>query len=89
MIKVSECPVARSDLLVEVVEDQIVIVDRQSSQVCELNPTASLIWPRLNGTSDRDTLVDDVCQNFEVDVDTARHDVEVFLSELMQLGFIV
>jgi hypothetical protein len=65
-----------------------VIVDRQAAQVCQLNPTASMIWTRLNGKNDIDTLVDDVCQIFEADVDVARHDVEVFLSELMQLGFI-
>jgi len=88
MMKIPERPVARNDLLVEVVEEEIVIVDRQSAQVCQLNQTASVIWPRLNGNNDLDTLVDEVCQAFEVDVDVAQRDVKVFLSELMQLGFL-
>jgi hypothetical protein len=81
MMKIPELPLARNDLLVEIVEDQIVIVDRQSAQVCQLNTTASLIWSRLNGNYDFDTLVDEVCQAFEVGVDVAQRDVKVFLSE--------
>jgi hypothetical protein len=88
MNKILELPATRNDLLVETVEDQIVIVDRQSAQVCHLNPTASLIWRGLNGKTDVDKLVDGVCQAFEVEVDVARHDVEGFLSELAQLGFL-
>jgi hypothetical protein len=82
-------PQVRNDLLVEVVDEQVVVVDRKSAQVCHLNPTASLIWGNLNGTNELSVLVEQVCKAFEVEDRVAESDVKVFLSELMTLGLLV
>ena len=87
-MQIPERPLVRNDLLEEVCDNQIVILDRQAARVCELNPTASVIWPRLDGSNDLDSLVKEVCQAFDVDAAVANQDIRLFLSELMELGLL-
>jgi hypothetical protein len=51
-----------------------------------LNSTGSSLWRNLDGHRTRDQLVDVLVDNFEVDHETARRDVDDFLASLGKAG---
>lgn len=88
MSKVPERPRVRNDLLAEIVNDEIVIVDSRLAQVHQLNPTASLVWDRLDGTHDVATLASLLTESFDIGAEVAFGDIEKLLVELAQLGLL-
>ena len=53
-----------------------------------LDEVADFIWQRLDGTTTVDDLAAAVTAEFEVDPDTARHDLAAFVSELEEAGLV-
>lgn len=54
-----------------------------------LNSTAAFIWQNLNDVKDLDELTARVMENFEVDEETARRDVNGLTAELIVLGMVL
>jgi len=88
MIKLPEFPSVRKELLTEAIDGEMVIVHRELANVHQLNPTAAWIWRKLDGTNYLDTITDDFCQVFEVEVDVAHRDIRAFLTKLNQLDLL-
>ena len=88
MNKVPERPRVRNDLLIEILDDEAVIVDSQSGRVHQLNRMASRIWQWLDGSKDHHRLAELVFDEFDVGLDVARNDVDLFLNELLQQGLL-
>ena len=53
-----------------------------------LNETGALLWHTLEKDSDRETLVDVLSAEYEVDRATALADVDEFLNKLREIGCI-
>jgi hypothetical protein len=51
-----------------------------------LNEVAGFVWDRLDGARPVDALVREVVEEFEVDEQTAREDIEVLLAKLSKIG---
>ena len=58
------------------------------SEVKVLNPAAILVFSRLDGEHTIDQIVGEVVDQFEVEPDTARRDVETFLEQLAEHGML-
>lgn len=51
-----------------------------------LNEVAAFIWDRVDGKHTIDDLLRDVLEEFEVDEQTARRDVETLIAKLVKMG---
>ncbi len=71
------------------VDDEIIILDIPSGQYFGLNDVGALVWSLLDGTTDRDGLIDAVTSAFDVDRDTAAADIDSLLAELVDAGLVV
>ena len=54
----------------------------------QLNLLGGEIWKLCDGTSDRDSLVTQLLELFDVDLDTLRGDADSFIDEMMEKGLI-
>ncbi len=60
-----------------------VVLDVESLQVLSLNPSGAFLLERLGeGVTDEDALARALTAEFEVDLPTARRDLDAFLDEL-------
>lgn len=54
-----------------------------------LNSTAAFIWQNLNDAKNLDELTARVMENFEIDEETARRDVNGLTAELILMGMVL
>ena len=54
-----------------------------------MNNTAAFIWQNLNDAKDLDELTARVVDNFEIDEETARRDVNGLTAEMIQKGMVL
>jgi hypothetical protein len=71
----------------QVVDGEAVLIDLEGGRALGLNETASFIWKRLAEQGEPE-LAQAVAEEFEVDLEQARQDVNAFLSLLRSRGFI-
>jgi hypothetical protein len=77
-------------VLWEDVDVKVMLIDQASSELVTLNPVGSLIWRTLAAApTSAPRLTEVVSEAFpEVSLTQAAADVEVFLDELVRLGFV-
>lgn len=51
-----------------------------------LNDSGALLWQTLENGADRDTLIDTLMQNYEVEREVASADVDAFIKKLTDAG---
>jgi hypothetical protein len=76
----------RANLSTRVIEGEVVILDKQTGRIHQLNSTASFVWTRL-GTP-LAAIVSEMVREFEVEVETARADVAQVAAELVRLELV-
>ena len=75
----------RSDLRTQVVDGEMIVLDRQQGLVHQLNKTASYIWEQCDGQRTAAEVASQLCENFEVEKPTALNDVLEVLKTLQDL----
>jgi hypothetical protein len=71
------------------VDDELVVLDIPSGQYFGLNDVGALLWDLLDGTNDRDALIDAVTAEFDVDRTAAGEDIDALLDHLTTAGLVV
>ena len=56
--------------------------------VVRLNDTGAFLWKQLESGSDEPSLVSAMLEKYDVTEETAKKDVEAFLSKIRQVGFL-
>jgi hypothetical protein len=84
----AEYPKRRIDVNVRILDGEVVVLDRQAGLIHQLNQTASYIWDRCDGQSTVAEIANQLAAAFDVDVNTAVHDVTTALMQLQRLGLI-
>jgi len=82
-------PSRRTEFEERVVEGEMVVMDKESEQIHQLNQTASFIWQLCDGDHDRQQIAEKLAAAFEVDVETAAQDVTDTLIKLEEIGLLV
>lgn len=62
--------------------------NRRTANFYVLNETGEFLWERLESPAEPEGLASLLSQHYEIDVDSARADVERFLSDLADCGAI-
>jgi hypothetical protein len=71
------------------VAGEVVILRAHDSSLYVLNPVASVVWEAADGRTSLDALVRDViCQDFDVDPETARRDASELVVALAAEGLL-
>lgn len=81
-------PKRRVDVNVRMVDGEVVVLDRQSDLIHQLNHTASYIWDRCDGHSTVAEIAQQLAAAFDVDAHTAVQDVETTIRQLHGLGLL-
>ena len=71
------------------IDGEAVVVNLKDSTFHTLNPVATFIWEKADGRIKTKQLIEKMCQEFEVDKDTAEKDCLEFLGELISKGLVV
>jgi PqqD family protein of HPr-rel-A system len=81
-------PIARSDVRVEELDDELVLYDPRNGRAYVLNSTAALIWQLCDGSLSRQALADEIKQEFGLEDADVLTDVEAYLSQLEGAGLL-
>jgi hypothetical protein len=84
----TDTPRRRSDVHARLVDGEVVVLDRKTDLVHQLNATASFIWQRCDGRATRHDMAAQLVEAFEVDADTATAAVASALEQLARLGLL-
>jgi hypothetical protein len=71
------------------IDGEAVVVNLKDSTFHTLNPAATFIWEQADGRIKAKEMIEKICQEFEVDWDTAEKDCLEFLGELVRKGLVV
>ena len=81
--------VARNnDIIWRKIEDKVVLVGKEGTEIHTLNKTASHIWELCDGTNSPDEIATSLCERFEVTPEEANTDVRETISKMEQMGLI-
>lgn len=69
-------------------DGEAVLYHEELRTVCVLNPTATVVWNCLDGSSDLETLCEDLAEAFSVDVGSVRKDVLDIVREFGRQGLL-
>ena len=81
-------PTRQSGLLWRTVNDEVVILNRQTEQVHRLNVTASYIWDLCDGANTPDQIAARMASAFDRTEDQMLGDVHATIAQLRELGLI-
>jgi hypothetical protein len=81
-------PAARSDLLAEELDGELVLLEPARGGLHVLNPTAAAVWRCLDGEVTLVALADDLAAAFDADPATVRADVLALVDRLARDGLL-
>jgi hypothetical protein len=81
-------PKRRADLYVRFVNGEAVLLDLKGNLIHQLNPTATVLWNWWEGRFSAVELSNKLTEIFDIDHETARHDVTLVLSQLERLNLL-
>ena len=81
-------PKIKSDVTVQHVGDESLVLDVESGQIHQLNATASWILEQCNGENSIESIAKDFAENFSLDSGTALSDVTAVIEQLSQVKVI-
>jgi hypothetical protein len=82
-------PTRRAEFEERIVEGEMVVMDKESEQIHQLNQTASFIWQLCDGEHDRQQIAEELATAFQVDTETAQQDVADTLEKLEEIGLLL
>jgi hypothetical protein len=75
----------RSDLAVEYIDDDLVVLDKKLGQIHQLNSTASIVWKGIAAGNNWRTIATSLVERFDVSGDTAIVDVKKVVDQFRTL----
>jgi hypothetical protein len=72
-------------LIQRAIGDEDVLLNTQSGNVHQLNPSATCIWRRMADDMDIEAIAAVLVENFAIDAETALADAQSFVTELSNL----
>jgi hypothetical protein len=87
----SEKYIARSSAIAaRMLGGEMMVMSAADSTFFTLNPVATVVWQAADGCTPLSEIVErTVCAEFEVDPETAQHDVERFVDNLSSHGILL
>lgn len=71
-----------SKVAFRMIEDQVVLIDAEGENVMILTEVGSFIWNLLDGQADKESLLENIVDQYEVERSNAESDLDEFLAQL-------
>lgn len=81
-------PKRRTDLSVRQVDGSLVVLDRRSEKIHQLNEAAGFVWNLCDGEHSVVRIADDLAEAFRLDPTLAASDTETTVRQFEQLGLV-
>lgn len=81
-------PRARTDLWLEVFDGEAVVRDPATGRLFVLNPSATMLWPRFDGSTSVAALAEELAAAFAAPAEQVRSDVERLVADLAAMGLL-
>ena len=78
----------RDGLNIRSVDEEMVIMDKSSGDIHQLNPTASFIWSLCDGKMTREMVIEAVTEHYGITNTEAEKDVGHIITELKKLNLL-
>jgi len=75
----------RANLSTQDIDGELVILDKDNSQIHQLNSVASIIWEHIESGLDVNAISEQLINCFDIDEITARTDLDKVLKQLKEL----
>ena len=72
------------DTVAEEIEEELVLLDLQGDVYFSLNPVGRLIWKAIADEKAFSEVVDEICEEFEVEREVAADDARDFLNDAVE-----
>jgi methyltransferase-like protein len=82
-------PRVAEGLLTKVVEDELVVLDRENEQIHRLNALSVFIVDQCDGLHSEQSIVDAIVERYDVERPVAAADAETTITQLRTLGILV
>ncbi|MDQ3564905.1 MAG: PqqD family protein [Pseudomonadota bacterium] len=82
------CPVRRSDLLYREVANEVVVLDRHSEKIHQLNETAAHVWKHCDGSHSLPDIGRSLTEEYGIPFSAAEADVTRTVSDFATLGLL-
>ncbi|WP_343002992.1 PqqD family protein [Intestinibacter bartlettii] len=83
----------KSFILREIAGENILVATGEAAQIFNgmitLNEVASFIWNNIDECKTVDKLIASILDEFDIDDETARRDIESFTAELIRMGMVI
>lgn len=83
----------KSFILREIAGENILVATGEAAQVFNgmitLNEVASFIWKNIDECKTVDKLIASILEEFDIEEETARRDIESFTAELIRIGMVI
>ena len=80
-------------ILREIAGENILVATGEAAQIFNgmitLNEVASFIWKNIDECKTLDKLIASILDEFDIDDETARRDIESFTAELIRIGMVI
>jgi hypothetical protein len=73
----------RDEYIWRSIDDEVVILNEEGTQVCLLNKTAAQVWIWADGKTTLDEVVGKICERFEAEPEEVIVDVQEFADQLV------
>jgi hypothetical protein len=70
------------------IQDATVLLDLDASRYLGVNHAGSLLWSMLAAGTTRDELIDRLCATYSIDREQSAQDVDTFLDQCAQRGYL-
>lgn len=78
----------RSDLRIQQVDEELLVLDDENGYIHQLNPTASVVWQQCDGKSSIAEIAKRLSDQFEVEESVATTDVRETIERLRELNLL-
>lgn len=80
-------------ILREIAGENILVATGEAAQIFNgmitLNEVASFIWKNIDECKTVDKLIASILEEFDIEEETARRDIESFTAELIRMGMVI
>ena len=80
-------------ILREIAGENILVATGEAAQIFNgmitLNEVASFIWKNIDECKTVDKLIASILEEFDIEEETARRDIESFTAELIRIGMVI
>jgi hypothetical protein len=78
----------KSDVVWRRLDEGAVLLDLRSSEYLSINPSATVLWQRLEAGATREQLIEALAETFELSRERAAADVDAFVADCKRRGLV-